>query len=141
MKPRGKSFQKGHVVTQEMREKIRQGHLGKKLSFETRRKMSVVRQKLYSGENNHFWKGGATAINDKIRTSIEYKLWRDAVYKRDKYTCRFCGQKGGNLEADHIKRFADYPELRFAIDNGRTLCVPCHKTTDTWGKKRKSIKC
>lgn len=33
------------------------------------------------------------------------------------------------LQADHIKPFA------FAIDNGRTLCVACHKTTDTFGGK------
>jgi hypothetical protein len=87
------------------------------------------------GPNNKCWKGGPNAELRQIRNSIEYKLWRDAVFQRDKFTCIWCGQVGGKLNADHIKRFRDYPELRFAIDNGRTLCVPCHRTTDTWGTR------
>jgi len=90
---------------------------------------------LNAGEKNGFWKGGVTPIHTKIRMSLEYKLWRQAVFQRDNYTCIWCGQKGGNLEADHIKPFALFPELRFAIDNGRTLCKACHRQTDTWGRK------
>ena len=67
------------------------------------------------------------------RVSMEWKLWREAVFKRDNWICVWCGKKGGVLHPDHIKPFALFPELRFAIDNGRTLCVDCHKTTDTWG--------
>lgn len=92
-------------------------------------------------EKNPAWKGGVTAQNTLIRNSVEYKLWRKAVFERDLYQCIWGGKEHGNkLHADHIKPFSDYPELRFAIDNGRTLCEECHKKTDTFaGKSRKNI--
>ena len=107
------------------------GQKRKPLSEETKRKIS----KAHTGEKSRFWRGGITPINKKIRASFESKLWRKSVFERDKYTCIWCGQIGGNLEADHIKPFALFPELRFAIDNGRTLCHECHITTDDWGFK------
>lgn len=74
------------------------------------------------------WQGGITGVNHTIRTSTEMKLWREAVFKRDNWTCIWCGSKK-KIEADHIKSFAYFPELRFAIDNGRTLCRECHIKT------------
>ena|SRR3990167_5449016 len=88
-----------------------------------------------AGEKNHFWKGGITPINQKVRTSSDYKLWRKAVFERDNYTCQQCKQVGGILNADHIQPFAYFPELRFEISNGRTLCVGCHKKTNTYAHK------
>lgn len=94
-----------------------------------------------TGSKNKSWKGGITPINRRIRTSLEYILWRTAVFVRDNYTCIQCGDnQGGNLEADHIKPFALYPELRFAIDNGRTLCHECHRKTNTYAGKMIKIR-
>lgn len=88
-----------------------------------------------SGINGRSWKGGVTSINDKIRKSLEYKIWRKAVFERDNYLCIWGGKEhGNNLHADHIKPFAFYPELRFVIDNGRTLCKSCHIKTPTYLK-------
>ena len=77
---------------------------------------------------------GKRTADKKIRQSAKYKAWRTLVFERDDYTCRGCGQHGGYLHADHIKPFALYPELRFEVSNGRTLCVPCHKKTGTYGR-------
>ena len=78
------------------------------------------------GENHWNWRGGVTLENHQVRQSIEYRLWREAVFARDGFTCQDCEEQGGNLHAHHIKQFAIYPELRFAIDNGTTLCKKCH---------------
>lgn len=85
------------------------------------------------GSNHWNWHGGITTQNEKIRKSEEYGLWRIAVLMRDHYKCQICGDTKSKLNVDHIKPFSKYPELRLAIDNGRTLCVECHRKTDTWG--------
>lgn len=126
---------KGHSVSEETREKIRLGHLGKKASEETRKKKSLSQK----GEKGSNWKGGISPLNIRIRNSIEYKLWREAVFTRDNWTCVWCLIRGVKLNADHIKPFSLFPELRFALDNGRTLCVPCHKTINTRPDKHQEL--
>lgn len=103
---------------------------------EVRKKMSDARKGKPTGRTGdkcHFWRGGVTQKNKSDRMSLGCRLWRKEVYERDNYTCVFCGQKGGKLNADHIKSFAKFPALRFDINNGRTLCVECHRKTDTYG--------
>lgn len=104
------------------------------------KQMNEEYRKRNSGEKHYYWKGGVTPLYKKIRKSVEYNLWRKAVFERDNYTCIWCGETGGRLNADHIKPFSDYPELRFAIDNGRTLCEDCHKKTATWGFNMKNYR-
>lgn len=61
------------------------------------------------------------------RRSAEYKLWRKAIFERDDYTCQVCGQRGVKLNAHHKKPYAYFPDLRYSIDNGITLCISCHQ--------------
>jgi hypothetical protein len=75
------------------------------------------------------WRGGVSTPRKANMSTTEYKQWRLAVFERDNYTCVFCKQRGGDLNADHIKPWAFFPELRYELDNGRTLCLKCHKTT------------
>lgn len=56
----------------------------------------------------------------------KYRLWREAVFERDNYTCKNCTVIGGELNVHHIKTFKSFPLLRFDADNGVTLCRKCH---------------
>ena len=96
---------------------------GKKLSLETRRKMSESSK----GARSNTWKGGVTSINTRIRKSGEYKYWRKQCLKRDNFTCQKTGQRGGELRIHHINNFADFPELRMDINNGITLSKDSHE--------------
>lgn len=129
---------KGKIISQYQRQKLSRALTGRKFTEEHRRSMAACRKGKFAGDKNPNWHGGIALIHRNLRNSIEYKLWREAVFKRDSYTCIWCGARSGMgktvvLNADHIKPFATYPELRFALDNGRTLCEPCHETTDTYG--------
>lgn len=88
------------------------------------------------GEKNPNWKGGLSSEYNKVKSSAKYNKWRLAVYRRDGFKCTWCGNnESGNLNADHIKPRFIFPELTFDVENGRTLCVDCHKKTDTFGSK------
>ena len=58
----------------------------------------------------------------------ELRKWRKQIFENDKYTCQICNRIDDRLNAHHIKSWKDYPEERFSLDNGITLCVDCHKS-------------
>jgi hypothetical protein len=91
-------------------------------SLKARLKISKAK----SGDKHHNWQGGKTTENDRIRHSREYKEWRRLVFVRDKYKCRACNKKGGELNAHHIQFFNSNKELRFEVENGVTMCKDCH---------------
>lgn len=141
-------FPNGRPHTEEWKQKMKgkiPPNKGKRMSDEFRKKCSLSHKgqipwnkglkakntpSIRSGNRINTWKGGITPEREKIRNSFELKEWRKNVLKRDRFTCKMpsCGQVGGNLEVHHIKKFSKYPELRYEINNGITLCKKCHKS-------------
>lgn len=65
---------------------------------------------------------------------VEYMRARATVFKRDKYQCKNCGHKyRPALQVHHIKKWADYPTLRYVVANMITLCKTCHQKI--WAKE------
>ena len=94
---------------------------GKKFPYKAR----PTRKGKFAGENHWNWKGGVTSKN-KLERSRFGQMIQKQVFERDDYTCQMCEQRGGKLQVDHIQSWKDYVELRFSIDNCRTLCQGCH---------------
>jgi hypothetical protein len=69
-----------------------------------------------------------------MKCGKEYREWKARVNVRDNYICQECGKKG--CEAHHIKSWYEFPELRFDVNNGITLCLDCHKTSKHGGRPK-----
>lgn len=78
------------------------------------------------GEKNPLWKGGISRAYLYGYHTTEYKKWHNDVFERDDFTCQLCRVRGTYLHAHHIKGFSKYPNLRFTLSNGITLCKNCH---------------
>lgn len=104
------------------------------------------------GKNNPNWKGGLTSLHISIRSSLPIQIWRNQVFKRDRYQCQLCG--GKDLQAHHIEPFhkilednnidtfekaVNCKEL-FNTDNGITLCRSCHGLISPNGNKYEQFK-
>lgn len=135
-----KNLQLLHTLprTKAWRDKIGLKHKGKRLSEETKRKISEAKR------------NPLKPLYVAIRACRKTQQWRTAIFKRDNYTCVLCRTRGCELNADHYpKRFVDHirdeniqtmseafaNEELWNIRNGRTLCEDCHKKTDTWGNR------
>ena len=114
----------------------RKSMIGKKQSDKTKKKRSLsltgrtqsISERIAKSVamKNKDWGERVSEKNELIRKGIEIRLWREAVFARDNYTCQKCKKRGARLNAHHKNNFSEYPELRTAIDNGITLCEKCH---------------
>ena len=149
----------GWKLSKETREKMRVAKLGNKNSLgrifskkirdkiskknkAVAKKAGIKRSATRQGISIEDWNGFISPLNRREREKFR-KLIQGKVLERDDYTCQICGQRGGKLQVDHIQSWKDYVELRFDMNNCRTLCMGCHykvtynkdmpSTTKSWG--------
>lgn len=139
----GRSLPEAHRRNISVSMKGKRNCLGRTLSLEHRQKLSDHWREHPTEHPNYI--DGRSQQRAHARQldmgRLEYRLWRQAVFARDDWTCVFCGERGGKLHADHIKPYAVYSALRYELSNGRTLCAPCHAGTPTFGGRARDFIC
>jgi hypothetical protein len=110
----------GRRLSAETKRKIGEAHRGAIFTPERRRRISLALR----GPNNASWIPDRSKLAPRHdRDLVAYAEWRMAVYQRDHFTCRIADSHcSGRIEAHHILPWRDYPDLRFAVNNGITLC-------------------
>lgn len=103
-------------------------------------------RKTPKGEKHWNWKGGTSPLRKNIQALQQYKDWRKRVFERDNFTCQECNKVGRRIHAHHIFPFYKIIErykikniedalkckILWDISNGKTLCISCHKQTDSY---------
>ena len=132
---KGKRCYSHKIFTETTRNKISEARrksgtpwmIGRKISEDTRKRISEAKK----GSNSWNWIEDRTKLSriskqGERRTSI-YFDWRRNVWIRDGHKCKISNQDcEGKIEAHHILSWRDYPELRYNINNGITLCHAHH---------------
>lgn len=144
---KGRTYRSGFHWSEETKQKMSEAQLGSKNHRWNKSPWNKGLAGFLAGSLSPHWQGGITPLVIKIRHNVKYRDWRAAVFVCDNFTCQLCGSRGHNLQADHYPR--SFAEIFYAnrlasieqalncaelwdVANGRTLCRPCHKATDTY---------
>lgn len=108
------------------------GMLGKTHNSETRKKISIGHigkghPGLMGSENPMWIADRSKIVGRQNRNNPVYKQWRMNVWLRDNFKCKIADANCvGRIEAHHILGWKLYPELRYELNNGITLCHAHH---------------
>jgi len=121
--PKHSEFMKGRVASKETKQKIVIALTGRKCSEETRKKISESRM----GSKHWNWNPNRELVKKNLRNDAVYQQWVNSVKRRDNNSCQLKNEEcsGYNI-VHHIKNWSQYPELRYKLNNGVTLCQAHH---------------
>jgi hypothetical protein len=119
-----------HVI----KRKPNKGSFKKGMVVYSKNKTHFDDNRIPHGETHGMWSNNSTLNNYgkhgvRLKNYYKEKKWREDVFERDNYTCQKCNNYGVELNSHHIKSWINYPELRYDINNGETLCIKCHHST------------
>lgn len=129
-----RTYRKGRPLTEEHKKRIGEGQKGKVMSPEARIKIGLAGRGrtawnkglkgFMAGEKNANWIADRSKLKKFNRqVGSNHFDWVKACKERDGKKCKL-RNKGcsGQLEVHHIFRFSEYPDLRYELSNGITLC-------------------
>lgn len=102
--------------------------------FKVSQKKRIIERQIWlktnnKGENSPCWISDRSLLKDdhRDRGGQLHREWSNKVKNRDGRRCKIENTdcKGG-LEAHHILGWKEYPDLRYQINNGITLCHAHH---------------
>ena len=119
---------KGKKRSDLAKENIRKGSMGKKCPWTTERNNRdnpIKYKKIFSYPKKK--RMDLLKVSEKKHLDGKYRYWMLEVKKRDNWKCKLLSDEcKGRLESHHIFNWKDYPELRYVINNGITLCAFHH---------------
>jgi hypothetical protein len=120
---KGKKYRLGQIVSEETRLAMSIAHKGQ-IPYSKGKKLPHL-----SGINSPRWISDRTKLrtNERRKGDCRAVIWRNEVKLRDQKKCQIADSNcSGQLEVHHILSWKDYPELRYEVNNGITLCHHHH---------------
>lgn len=107
---------------------------------ETKEKRAAVKRGIFGEKTNRWIKDRSKLSKKQIRNDYAYQEWRKLVFVRDRFICQLkdedCTKK---IISHHILPWRDYPEKRYEVNNGITLCHYHHPLRRVDEKRLESI--
>lgn len=108
-----------------------QARLSVRPSVKTVKRCRDCANKFRQGAGHHGWITDRSKLSRVVnygeRRSYMYSNWRKQVWLRDNFKCKIANPDcSGRIEAHHILGWTAYPELRYQLNNGITLCHAHH---------------
>jgi 5-methylcytosine-specific restriction endonuclease McrA len=141
--PSGSSWRKGKTLVE---------LYGEERAKEITKKYSLHHRKTVTDEQRKHQSDAAKARYANMPLEERYsreakdykhKVWRLAVFERDKFTCQLCLKDFKNnqksLHAHHIKPQETYPEFKYDVNNGKSYCNACHRKVQVKIAKKNAL--